>query len=133
MSYYICRRTFRDASGPIPAGSIVGPAGIKRFRFRLQEGHIVEVNEQTFEKYASLFKQRYGIEIPTLEEAPVDDIVLDEPVVEEILPEEPAEEGQVIEETQPEPESEPEPEPVVEENLPEKPKPVRAKAVNKAK
>lgn len=70
MSYYICRRTFRDASGPIPAGSTIEPAGIKRFRFRLQEGHIVEVTEHNFEQYATLFEQRYGITIPKLDEVP---------------------------------------------------------------
>jgi hypothetical protein len=43
---------------------------IKRFRFRLQEGHIVEVTEQNFEQYATLFEQRYGITIPKLDEVP---------------------------------------------------------------
>ena len=52
----------------IPAGSIVEPAGIKRFRHRLLEGHIVEVNEHNFDKYADFFKQRYGIDLPSLEQ-----------------------------------------------------------------
>ena len=38
---FVVKRTFRDASGMIPAGSIVEPAGIKRFKHRLLEGHIV--------------------------------------------------------------------------------------------
>ena len=71
MSYFICRRAFRDAKGPISAGSIIDPADIKRFRFRLQEGHIVEVTEQNFEQYATLFEQRYGITLPKLEEKEV--------------------------------------------------------------
>ena len=70
MSYFICRRAFRDAKGPVPTGSIINPVEIKRFRFRLQEGHIVEVTEQNFEQYATLFRQRYGINIPKLDKIP---------------------------------------------------------------
>lgn len=70
MSYFICRRAFRDAKGPVSTGSVIDPAVIKRFRFRLQEGHIVEVTEQNFEQYATLFEQRYGITIPNLDEVP---------------------------------------------------------------
>lgn len=70
MSYFICRRTFRDAKGPVSTGSVINPVEIKRFRFRLQEGHIVEVTEQNFEQYATLFEQRYGITIPKLDEVP---------------------------------------------------------------
>ena len=65
---FVVKRAFRDASGMIPAGSIVEPAGIKRFRHRLLEGHIVEVNEHNFDKYADFFKQRYGIDLPSLEQ-----------------------------------------------------------------
>lgn len=63
---FVVKRTFRDASGMIPAGSIVEPAGIKRFKHRVLEGHIVEVTEQNFDKYADFFKQRYGIDLPSL-------------------------------------------------------------------
>lgn len=63
---FVVKRAFRDASGMIPAGSIVEPAGIKRFKHRLLEGHIVEVNEHNFDKYADFFKQRYGIDLPPL-------------------------------------------------------------------
>lgn len=65
---FVVKRAFRDASGMIPAGSIVEPAGIKRFKHRLLEGHIVEVNEHNFDKYADFFKQRYGIDLPSLEQ-----------------------------------------------------------------
>lgn len=68
MPYFICRRAFRDAKGPVSTGSVIDPVEIKRFRFRLQEGHIVEVTEQNFEQYATLFEQRYGITIPKLDE-----------------------------------------------------------------
>lgn len=65
---FVVKRTFRDASGMVPAGSIVEPAGIKRFRHRLLEGHIVEVNEHNFDKYADFFKQRYGIDLPAIKQ-----------------------------------------------------------------
>ena len=47
----------------VSAGSFVVPADIKRFRHRLLEGHIVEVNEHNFEQYRYFFIERYGIEI----------------------------------------------------------------------
>nr|DAL21298.1 MAG TPA_asm: methyltransferase [Caudoviricetes sp.] len=65
---FVVKRAFRDASGMVPAGSIVEPAGIKRFRHRLLEGHIVEVNEHNFDKYTDFFKQRYGIDLPPLKQ-----------------------------------------------------------------
>lgn len=60
---YIVKRPFRDASGMVSAGSVVEPADIKRFKHRLLEGHIVEVNEHNFEQYKYFFKERYGVEI----------------------------------------------------------------------
>ena len=65
---FVVKRAFRDASGMVPAGSIVEPVGIKRFKHRLLEGHIVEVNEHNFDKYADFFKQRYGVDLPPLEQ-----------------------------------------------------------------
>ncbi len=71
MAYYICRRAFRDRKGPVPVGSIIDPAGTKRFRFRLQEGHIVKIDSANFDKYAAFFKQRYNITLKPLNAAPV--------------------------------------------------------------
>ena len=78
---FVVKRTFRDASGMIPAGSIVEPAGIKRFKHRLLEGHIVEVNEQNFDKYADFFKQRYGIDLPMIEQPKVEQKPIEQPKV----------------------------------------------------
>lgn len=78
---FVVKRTFRDASGMIPAGSIVEPAGIKRFKYRLLEGHIVEVNEQNFDKYADFFKQRYGIDLPMIEQPKVEQKPIEQPKV----------------------------------------------------
>ena len=65
---FVVKRAFRDASGMVPDGSIVEPVGIKRFKHRLLEGHIVEVDEHNFDKYADFFKQRYGVDLPPLEQ-----------------------------------------------------------------
>lgn len=80
---FVVKRTFRDASGMIPAGSIVEPAGIKRFKHRLLEGHIVEVNEQNFDKYADFFKQRYGIDLPVIEQPKVEQKLVEQKPVEQ--------------------------------------------------
>lgn len=63
---YIVKRPFRDVNGMVPAGSVVEPAGLKRFKRHMLEGHIVEVNEQNFDRYADFFKKRYGVTIPPL-------------------------------------------------------------------
>lgn len=63
---FVVRRSFRDASGMVSAGSIVEPADIKRFKHRMLEGHIVEVNEQNFNEYANFFKAKLGIELPQI-------------------------------------------------------------------
>lgn len=78
---FVVKRAFRDASGMIPAGSIIEPAGIKRFKHRLLEGHIVEVNEQNFDKYADFFKQRYGIDLPVIEQPKVEQEPVEQPKV----------------------------------------------------
>ena len=76
---FVVKRAFRDASGMIPAGSIIEPAGIKRFKHRLLEGHIVEVNEHNFDKYADFFKQRYGIDLPPLKQPVAEQKVANKP------------------------------------------------------
>jgi len=78
---FVVKRAFRDASGMVPAGSIVEPAGIKRFRHRLLEGHIVEVNEHNFDKYADFFKQRYGIDLPPLKQPVAEQKTAEQPKV----------------------------------------------------
>ena len=63
---FVVKRPFRDATGMVSAGSIVEPAGIKRFKHRVLEGHIVEVTEHNFDKYAEFFKKRYGVDLPSI-------------------------------------------------------------------
>lgn len=84
---YVVRRPFRDATGMKPAGSIVEPAGVKRFERRLSDGHIVEVTEHNFDKYAEFFKQRFGITL-----APIKPVDTEENKTDEVKqPEAPAE------------------------------------------
>jgi len=60
---YVVRRTFRNYGQMMAPGSVVEPGTIKRFKSRLNDGHIVEVTEQTFDKWDKYFKQRIGVAI----------------------------------------------------------------------
>lgn len=66
---YVVKRSFRDVGGMVPAGSVVEPAGIRNFKRRVLEGHIVEVNEQNFDRYVDFFKQRYDVDLPPIKQA----------------------------------------------------------------
>ena len=70
MSYFICRRAFRDAEGPVPVGSVVDPTGIKRFRFRLQEKHMSTAlsnrARQQYNQYIERQAQLHGTDIATI-------------------------------------------------------------------
>lgn len=60
---YVVTRTFRDSNGVFSVGSIVGPTEVKTFKSRLQQRHIVDVNELNIERWATFFKNRYGIDL----------------------------------------------------------------------
>lgn len=60
---YIVTRTFRDANGVFGVGSIVDPTSVKAFRSRLQQRHIVDVNEANLEEWVQFFKNRHGINL----------------------------------------------------------------------
>ena len=84
---FVVKRPFRDAAGMVSAGSSVEPAAIKRFKHRVLEGHIVEVTEHNFDKYAEFFKKRYGVDLPVIkpaesEENKTDEVKADEAKVE---------------------------------------------------
>lgn len=63
---YIVRRSFRAPTKIMSAGSVIHPADIPDFNYRLKERHIVKVTEQNFLRYKYFFKERYNIEIPAL-------------------------------------------------------------------
>lgn len=60
---YVVTRTFRDSNGVFSVGSIVDPTDVKTFKSRLQQRHIVDVNELNVERWATFFKNRYGIDL----------------------------------------------------------------------
>jgi hypothetical protein len=65
---FIVKRPFRNNGVTLTAGSVISePAKIKRFKGRVAEGKIVEVNKRNFETFKSYFKGKYGVDIPTLE------------------------------------------------------------------
>jgi len=60
---YIVTRTFRDANGVFGVGSIVDPTSVKAFRSRVQQKHIVDVNEANLPEWIEFFKNRHGIDL----------------------------------------------------------------------
>ena len=60
---FVVTRTFRDANGVFEVGSIVDPTSVKTFRSRLQQRHIVDVDESSVAEWAEFFKNRYGIDL----------------------------------------------------------------------
>ncbi len=61
--YYIVRRAFRTKTGVMSAGTIIEPADIEQFKYRIGEKHIVEITEHNFEQYAQFFRERFSITI----------------------------------------------------------------------
>lgn len=84
---YVVRRAFRNNGQMMAPGSIVEPGAVKRFKYRLNDGHIVEVTEQNFAKWDKYFRVRIGVAIavPATPEATVDEpkseAVVEEPKV----------------------------------------------------
>lgn len=60
---YIVTRTFRDANGVFKVGSVVEPTTVKAFKSRLQQRHIIDVNEQNIDKWSQYFINRHGIDL----------------------------------------------------------------------
>ena len=78
---FVVRRPFRDSEGLKTVGTIVVPAAIQRFRYRLGNGYIVEVTEQNFDKYVAYFRDRHHVDIrPKQEEKTVDETAEEAPV-----------------------------------------------------
>ena len=60
---YLVRRPFRNYGQMMVPGSFVEPGSIKRFKSRLNDGKIVEVNEHNFDKWEEWFRERAGVQI----------------------------------------------------------------------
>lgn len=94
---YVVRRAFKSLGTCYEPGSVITEPGlIKRFKTRLAERVIIEVNEHNFDKYAEYFSARFGVnldkemlnaEAPLIatEESEVVEAVL-EPVVVKAVP-----------------------------------------------
>lgn len=102
---YIARRPFKNGGTVVPAGSVVEPAGIRRFRNLLYLGKIIEIHEDDYDNWREALEDRFGIKVPEEKKkraAKKPAVVKDEPVepqpVEKPV-EEPAEEA--VEEVKP--------------------------------
>lgn len=63
---YIVTRTFRDANGVFGVGSVVDPTSVKAFKSRLQQRHIIDVNEANVEFWRDFLANRYGIDLDVI-------------------------------------------------------------------
>ena len=75
---YVVRRSFRNYGQMMVPGSVVEPGSIKRFKSRLNDGRIVEVTEQNFDKWDEYFKVRIGVAIQLHDEGAPDEGAPDE-------------------------------------------------------
>lgn len=60
---YIVTRTFRDANGVFSVGSVVEPTDVKAFKSRVQQRHIINIDEQNVDKWSQYFINRHGIDL----------------------------------------------------------------------
>ena len=63
---YLVTRTFRDANGVFGVGTIVYPTSVKAFKSRLQQRHIVDINEANLDKWRVFFANRYGLDLDAM-------------------------------------------------------------------
>lgn len=68
---FVVRRAFRDIFGMHTTGSIVDPAGVRGFKYRMQERRIVEVDEQNLEAMCIYFKERLAIDLRSIYEGEI--------------------------------------------------------------
>lgn len=84
---YVVRRAFRNYGQMMVPGSVVEPGSIKRFKSRLNDGKIVEVTEQNFNKWDKYFRERLCTPI-LLPEAKTEEVGTEEVKTEEVKTEE---------------------------------------------
>ena len=64
---FVVRRPFKSFGISYTAGSVITePTRIKRFKGKLAEGKIIEVNEHDYKEVALYFKARYGVDLPPI-------------------------------------------------------------------
>lgn len=60
---YVVRRAFRNYGQMMIPGSVVEPGSVKRFKSRLNDGHIINIHENDIDKWDEYFKARFGVPI----------------------------------------------------------------------
>ena len=60
---YVVRRPFRNFGVMLEPGSVIEPASIKRFKTRLKDRYIVEVNQDNFKYWQAYFKGRMSVNL----------------------------------------------------------------------
>lgn len=60
---FVVRRTFRNYNVMLPPGSVVEPGCIKRFKTRLKDRDIVEVNDRNFAQWSKYFEGKFGVSL----------------------------------------------------------------------
>ena len=60
---FVVRRAFRNHNKMITPGSIVEPGEIKWFKTRLRDRLIIEVTEQSLDKWEEYFKEKHKVSI----------------------------------------------------------------------
>lgn len=60
---YVVRRAFRNNGSIILPGSTVEPGNVKRFKTRLKDRDIVEVNAHNFKQWEWYFKNKLNVKI----------------------------------------------------------------------
>ena len=63
---YLVARTFRDANGVFGVGTIVYPTSVKAFKSRLQQRHIIDINEANLDHWRNFFANRYGLNLDVI-------------------------------------------------------------------
>ena len=83
---FVVRRAFRNHNKMLTPGSIVEPGEIKWFKTRLRDRLIIEVTEQSLDKWEEYFKEKHKVSIkanlkalkPVADETPTDKAPVDD-------------------------------------------------------
>lgn len=75
---FVVRRSFRNYGEMLLPGSVVEPDSIKRFKTRVKDRFIIEVNAHNFEYYNVYFKEKFGVTLPSIIVAKTEEPVVPE-------------------------------------------------------
>lgn len=63
---YVVKRSFWDGKKFYGAGSVVDLASLPELAYHTRVGHVVKVEETSFNKWYNYFKERYKVNIPNI-------------------------------------------------------------------